>query len=118
MNLYRWPRIAGWLSRTIARFNGGTQPRAVTLGGTTIYFFAPDERTRDHEDMHVFQAARRCPSAVDRWPLRLRAWLGAPWFWIAYAREHRRTGYYLNPFEVEARAYADARAAARLKAPT
>ncbi len=104
LHLYSCSIAAETIPELIAAVNGGTKPAAVTIGGTVVYFQAPDDRMRRHEAVHIRQHASFAPSWTKFLPERLRAWIGAPRFFQAYQAEHAKNGYEKNKYEIEARA--------------
>lgn len=105
------PVICGHAAKVVPEIidalNGsGPKPKAVTIGGTVVYFGEKTQELEWHEYMHVVQAARYAPWWAKWLPLRAKAWAGAPRYWKAYEKEHREKGYEGNKFELEASLYA------------
>lgn len=104
LHVYACSGASRVIKEVAAATNGGMRPTAITVGGTVLYLDPPDDRVKRHEAVHIRQQAAMAPS-WSRWlPERVRAWIGAPWFWRAYQEEHRLHGYEGNRFEIEARA--------------
>lgn len=105
MNLYRVPPLARFVGWIAGKVDPSVVERvAITIGGTILYLLIPTPAIERHEWMHVVQSARRCPKWLQWVPsIRVRAWLGFPWFLPEYRRQHVAHGYDGNKFEIEAR---------------